>query len=314
MIGLKLDGIHHITCITSDGPRNAEFYVGLLGLRLVKKTVNFDMPEAYHLYYGDEGGSPGGILTFFEFPGVERGRAGAGMIHRLLWRVRSAASLAHWRERLSSNGIEPSGNHASLRFQDPEGLWHELVIDDSGDPPLTADAEGIPAERRIEGFEGVRALHREPASSEELLVRTLGFEGGGDHGYGLRGETRSASYSYDEASGSPGLQGAGTVHHIAWACRPDDQPAWQQRVRDAGAGVTDILDRKYFTSIYFREPSGVLFEIATIGPGFAVDEPAESLGEALKLPEWHEHLRPRLERTLRAIEPIRPGAGSRRSA
>jgi glyoxalase family protein len=310
---MKLDAIHHITCITADGPRNADFYVGVLGLRLVKKTVNFDVADAYHLYYGDDEGSPGTIFTFFEYPQAEQGRAGAGMIHRIQWRVGGRESLEYWARRLTEHGFEGRRLDDSLRFRDFEGLEHELVADKSSDVPRSADAPTIPPEHRIVGLQGVRAYSTESAASDILLDETLGFRplGRGEH---VLKDHRMATYTLDAAPHLPGVSGAGTVHHIAWACRPEEQAQWQARTRDAGMEVTDVLDRKYFTSIYFREPSGVLFEIATLGPGFTVDEPVDRLGEALQLPEWQEDLRPRLEKTLRPIDAMRPGERSRTSA
>lgn len=296
---LRLDGIHHITCITSDGPANAEFYLQVMGLRLVKKTVNFDVPDSYHLYYGSEGGEPGSLLTFFEYPNASPGRAGAGQIHRLVWRVPSEASLEYWAARLDKAGVATSEADSALRFKDREGLGFELVVNHSGDPPLVADATDVAAEHRITGFQGVAAYTDNPDASEELLVKALGFSLG-DH-FSVGGETRTATYKYEAAPSEPAIEGAGSAHHIAWACEPSDQLAWRQRALDAGMNVTEVLDRKYFRSIYFREPSGVLFEIATMGPGFAVDEPAEHLGEALMLPNMHEALREQLEATLRPI-------------
>jgi glyoxalase family protein len=311
---MELDAVHHITCITENGPDNANFYVGCLGLRLVKKTVNFDVSDAYHLYYGDDEGHPGTILTFFEYPNAGRGRAGPGMIHRLLWRVGSEESFEYWSGRLFEVGIESSRSHDGLRFADPEGLEHELIVDKSGNEPRPAHAEAIPPEHRIVGFEGVRAFAREIDATRQLLTTTLGFDANVDGDLSIQGPSRSARYLIDESPGSPGVSGAGTVHHIAWACKPEDQPSWQERTRAAGMDVTEVMDRKYFTSIYFREPSGVLFEIATIGPGFTVDEPLEDLGAGLQLPEWHEHLRARLEVSLRPIGEQRPGQLTRKSA
>src|SRR5947208_3023796 len=189
---MHLEGIHHITAITGDAPRNVDFYARLLGQRLVKKTVNFDAPDVYHLYYGDERGAPGSILTFFEFPDAAPGRAGAGMIHRLRWRVASRDALAFWSERLQDDG----------------------------------------------------------------------------------------------------------VHHIAWGPRDEEHASWRERLAAAGERPTPVIDRQYFRSIYFREPRGVLFELATPSPGFAIDEDPEHLGEQLRLPPQHEHLRDQLEATL----------------
>ncbi|MFL5838746.1 MAG: VOC family protein [Solirubrobacteraceae bacterium] len=295
-----LEGIHHITAITADAPRNVDFYARVLGLRLVKKTVNFDAPDVYHLYYGDEAGSPGSILTFFEFPGAARGRPGAGMIHRIGWRVGSETALDFWASRLGGEGVASEREGNRLRFADPEGLGLELVHVQSGDPPLVAAAEGVPSEYALQGFDGARAYTTAPERSAALLDRTLGFErdGDGDQDWVCAGEARGAGWRYDPPPPERGLQGAGTVHHIAWASRDDAHQAWLDTVTGAGAHATPIIDRQYFRSIYFREPSGVLFEIATLGPGFAIDEDPEHLGEALRLPPQHEHLRERLERTL----------------
>jgi glyoxalase family protein len=295
-----LEGIHHITAITADAPRNVDFYARVLGLRLVKKTVNFDAPDVYHLYYGDEAGSPGSILTFFEFPGAALGRPGAGMIHRIVWRVGSETALDFWASRLGDRGVATEREGNRLRFADPEGLGQELAHVQSGDPPLAAAAEGVPSEHALQGFDGARAYTTAPERSAALLDGTLGFarDGDGDQDWLCAGEARGSRWRYDPPPAERGLQGAGTVHHIAWASRDDDHHAWLDTVTAAGAHATPIIDRQYFRSIYFREPSGVLFEIATLGPGFAIDEDPEHLGEALRLPPQHEHLRERLERTL----------------
>ena len=295
---MRLEGIHHITAITADAPRNVDFYARLLGLRLVKKTVNFDAPDVYHLYYGDEAGSPGSILTFFEFPGAAPGRAGAGMLHSIVWRVGTDAALDFWAGRLEGEGVAVTREANRLRFADPEGLGLELAHVDSGDPPLVAAAADIPAEHALQGFDGARAYTTAPERSAALLHETLQFEHEGDGDWICAGEERGARWSYDPPPPERGIQGAGTVHHIAWAAPDVDHEAWRKAVAAAGAHVTPIIDRQYFFSIYFREPSGVLFEIATLGPGFATDEDPAHLGEALRLPPQHEHLRAQLERTL----------------
>ena len=282
---MKLEGIHHVTCITGDAPRNVEFYAGTLGLRLVKKTVNQDDPTVYHLFYADERGSAGSDITFFEYPDVPRGRAGAGMVHRVAFRVGSEASLDFWAERVGG-----SREGASLVFADPEGLALELVVDDSGEPPLVARHPEIPEEHALRGFAGVRAYTRDPEASRAFLEQTLGFE----PGFVVRGDERSGFYTYDAAE-RRGVQGAGTVHHVAFASPQDEHEAWRERVEGSGGRPTPVIDRFYFKSIYFREPSGVLFEIATLGPGFATDEDPEHLGERLSLPPAFEHLRDRLE-------------------
>jgi glyoxalase family protein len=294
-----LHGIHHITAITADARRNVDFYSRILGLRLVKKTVNFDAPEVYHLYFGSEQGEPGSIITFFEFPDAAIGRAGAGMVHRIIWRVGSESSLDFWAERLGAEGIPTERDLAVLRFSDPEGLELELEAVESHDPPLAAAARDIPPEHGLLGFLGVRAYAADPQASHYLLTGALRFSVLADNvGYRMRGGSRSALYHYDTPPEEEGIEGAGTVHHIAWACSDESQTVWRERAIEEGARPTEVIDRLYFKSIYFREPSGVLFEIATFSPGFAVDEPADRLGESLALPPWHEHLREQLERTL----------------
>src|SRR5262245_64937710 len=264
---MKLEGIHHVTCITADAPGNVDFYAGTLGLRLVKKTVNQDDPTVYHLFYADERGSAGSDITFFEYPDTPRGRTGAGMVHRVAFRVGSEASLDFWQDRVGG-----SRGDSSLLFEDPEGLALELVVDRSGEEPLVAQHPEIPAEHALRGFAGVRAFASDPERSRSLLEDALGFE----PGFVARGDHRSGFYVYDESQ-ERGVQGAGSVHHVAWASTPEDHESWRQAVLQAGMRSTPIVDRFYFKSIYFREPSGVLFEIATLGPGFTVDEPLEHL-------------------------------------
>ena len=299
---MKLEGIHHITAITGDAPRNVDFYARLLGLRMVKKTVNFDAPDVYHLYYGDEVGHPGSVMTFFEFPGALPGRAGDGMVHRVVWRVAGDEALDFWAERLTAEGVGAERREGGLLLSDPEGLELELVVTDADDPPLTASSADIPPEHALLGFDGVRAYNARPGDSAPLLRDTLGFSEEGDGRWRLRGDERSSDLVYDAAPAPRGIQGAGTVHHVAWAAEDEDHAAWRERAAAAGARVTPIIDRDYFQSVYFREPSGVLFELATMSPGFTVDEPEEHLGESLKLPKQHEHLRPQLERTLTPLE------------
>ncbi|HXV05959.1 MAG TPA: VOC family protein [Solirubrobacterales bacterium] len=303
---MKLEGIHHITAITADAQRNVDFYTGVLGLRLVKKTVNQDNPSVYHLFYADERGSAGSDLTFFEFPGVPRGRAGSGDVHRIVWRVGSAAALDFWGERLATRGSEPVRSGERLRFPDPEGLEHELTVAAAGDEPLIADHPEIPAELALQGFDGIRAYAAAPDASRRLL-ETLEFEPAGE-GWEARGERRGGLYMYDEPPAERPLQGAGSVHHVAWASKPEEHEAWRERAIVAGARPTQVIDRFYFRSIYFREPSGVLFEIATLGPGFTVDEPLEHLGERLSLPPDFEHLRDVVEETLTPIANPRTGS------
>jgi glyoxalase family protein len=296
---MKLEGIHHITAITGDAPGNVEFYAGVLGLRMVKRTVNQDEPNVYHLFYGDEHGSPGMDLTFFEYPGAPPGVSGAGMVHRIVWRVASEETLDFWKERLQANGVEAERSGQSLLFADPEGLGQELVVSASEDEPLRADSPEIPGEHALQGFDGVRAYSANPVNSERLLGETLGFARGAGERWEARGERRGSFYAYDRAPPEINRrQGAGTVHHVAFAAQPEALEAWRLRVVSAGARPTPVIDRFYFQSVYFHEPSGVLFEIATIGPGFAVDEDEEHLGERLSLPPKFEPLRERLEQTL----------------
>jgi glyoxalase family protein len=307
---MRLEGIHHITAITADAPRNVDFYARVLGLRLVKKTVNQDDPTVYHLFYADEKGSPGSDITFFEYPGARRGRAGAGMVHRIVWRVASPEALDFWEERLRGDGAPVSREGGSLRFSDPEELDLELVVSDSGDEPLIADHPEVPPEFALQGFDSVRAYSFDPEASRGFLEQTMNFVPKGDAVFESRGDDRGSLYVYDRVS-EPGIGGAGTVHHVAWASPMEQHDAWRQRVLEGGATPTPVIDRFYFRSIYFREPSGVLFEIATIGPGFTADEPLESLGEGLSLPPNFEHLRDRLEPVLtplpnpREVQPVR---------
>ena len=283
---MKLEGIHHVTCITGDAPANVEFYSDRLGLRLVKKTVNQDDPTVYHLFYADDRGSAGSDITFFEYPGSPRGRAGDGMVHRIVFRVGSEESLDFWAERVGGRR-----EYGGLLFEDSEGLALELVVDNSPDKPLVARHPEIPEEHAFRGFAGEHAYTSDLGRSAPLLWG-LGFT----PGWEARGEKRGCFYIYDDAPAERGLSAAGTVHHVAWACEADEQEAWRERVISAGGQPTPIIDRFYFKSIYFREPSGVLFEIATLGgPGFAADEPVEALGERLSLPPNFEAMRDELE-------------------
>ncbi len=288
---MRLEGIHHVTAITGDAPANVDFYVDTLGLRLVKKTVNQDDPTVYHLFYADEKGSAGSDITFFEYPGAARGRAGAGMVHRVLWRVGSEDSLDFWAERL---GVERNGD--TLRFADPEGLEHELVIDTSGEEPLTAEHPEIPAEHRSARLRGRARLCERSVAQRRVSERARLRAG--------LGRPRRAPQRHLRLRPAPegaGVPGAGTVHHVAWGSTPEEHEAWRERAQEAGGRPTPVIERFYFKSIYFREPSGVLFEIATLGPGFTADEPLESLGERLSLPPAFESLREQIEPKLTPI-------------
>jgi glyoxalase family protein len=292
--GMRLEGIHHITCITADAPRNVEFYAGTLGLRLVKKTVNQDDPTVYHLFYADETGSAGSDITFFEYPGARRGQAGAGMVHRVTWRVGSAEALDFWERRFGETGVISERGDGNLLFRDPEGLELELAMVETDDEPLAARHPDIPPEVALQGFDSVRVFTDDPGRSRDFLETGMGFRSESETAYESRGEQRGSRYLYD-VTDRPGIGGAGTVHHVAWASSMEEHEAWRTRIQEAGARPTPVIDRFYFRSIYFREPSGVLFEIATLGPGFATDEPLEHLGERLSLPPAFEHLRDRVE-------------------
>jgi glyoxalase family protein len=294
---MKLEGIHHVSSITADAQANVDFYAGVLGLRLVKKTVNQDDPTVYHLFYGDDKGSPGLDLTFFEYPGARPGRAGQGMIHRIVLRVGSEQALDFWEQRLG-NGTRSA---RSLVFSDPEGLGLELRVVNTPDAPLTGSHPEIPAEHAIQGFEEMRAYSSDPEASRALLEGALDFERDGDASWEVRGDKRGGRYVYDAAPDKRGIPGAGTVHHVAWASLDDEQVAWRERVVAGGAHPTPVIDRYWFRSVYFREPAGVLFEIATMGPGFAVDEDPAHLGERLVLPPKFESLRDQLATTLTPI-------------
>jgi glyoxalase family protein len=305
---MPVRGLHHVTAITADAPANVGFYARVLGLRMIKKTVNFDAPDVYHLYFGDETGTPGTVLTFFEFPGVERGQAGAGMVHRIDWRVVDEGAQAFWERRLADAGVATRHADGALVSAAEDGL--------------VAQAPEIPPEHALRGFAGVRAFASAPGASAPVLADALeltpdpvggaepapaGAEpapgGGASPGadaaaWRTQGE-RPATLAYDPAPVGRGRQGAGSVHHVAWRVDDDDHlRAVRSRVGRAGARPTEVIDRQYFHSVYFREPSGVLFELATAGPGFAIDEPPEALGERLSLPPQYEHLREQLERRL----------------
>ncbi len=309
---MKLEGMHHITMITGDARRNVVFYASVLGLRLVKKTVNFDAPEAYHLYFGDEQGSPGSILTWFEFAGAQRGRAGAGMIHTIQFGVASEQSLDFWADRLAAKGYASEPGPGSLAFTDYDGLRLELIVAEGGNPPLRAEHPEVPAEHAILGVEGARAFIAHGLDADrDLLTQTLGFSDRGEGEYRLQGDERHFHWGYDTAT-ERGIPGAGTVHHVAWHSPDADHLSWQQRVAQAGMQVTPVIDRDYFNAIYFGQPQGILFEIATTSPGFAVDEDPDHLGEELRLPRQHEHLRPHLKHYLTPL--TNPRAAARQEA
>ena len=296
---MRLEGIHHVTAITGDAPRNVDFYTRVLGLRLVAKTVNQDDPSVYHLFYADEGGRPGAELTFFEYPHAIPGRPGAGMVHTIVWRVGSADALDFWEQRLAAEGVATQREPARLTFADPEGLRHELTVNATDDAPLAAEHPEVPAAHALQGFEGVRAYSAVAQDSAVVLEQLLGARAVGKDTWELRGDARGGTIAYDAPPAEPARQSAGTVHHVAWGTSIGEHPRWDEQLREAGVPTSGIVDRHYFHSIYFREPSGVLFEIADDGPGFTVDGyTVEELGSAIILPPQLEPQRERIEAIL----------------
>ena len=303
---MRLEGIHHISAVTGDAPANLDFYTRVLGLRLAAKTVNQDDPSVYHLFYADEQGSPGAELTFFEYPGAPRGRAGRGMVHRIVSRVGSDEALGFWERRLTAEGVATErADDGALRFGDPEGIGHELAVD-SADAPLRAHHPEIPDEHTIGGFVAVRA-YGSPERSGPLLEGVLGARALDGSTWELRGERRGGTISFDPPPAERSLQGAGTVHHVAWGTSVAEHPLWDRRLQEARVGATRVIDRYYFHSIYFREPSGVLYEIADDGPGFTRDMPVEELGSRVILPSWLEPHRAEVESRLTPLPDPRAG-------
>jgi glyoxalase family protein len=292
---MRLDGLHHVTAITADIATNLDFYGCLLGLRLVWQGVNADDPGMRHIAYGDERGSPGSIVTFFDMPGVVRGRPGAGMVHRLVLRVAGHETLDFWERRLACAGVAGDRSADRLVFADPEGLGLELVIDDREDEPLVAAAADVDGHVAIRGIHAVRAYSADAARSAPVLGDVLGIEPEGQARWVARGERRHGLVVYDRAPADRGSMGAGTMHHVAFAIRDADSDAWRERLAEARLRPTPVLDRRMFKSIYFREPSGVLLELATDRPGF-VFEPPDRLGESLVLVGDLEGRRQELER------------------
>jgi glyoxalase family protein len=312
-------GIHHVTAMAGDPQANVDFYTGVLGLRLVKKTVNFDDPGTYHLYYGDEVGHPGTILTFFPWPLARRGVQGAGQATVTSFSV-PEGSLGYWTERLSRLGVTLDGTQRRfeeevLTLLDPDGLRLELVAR-AGDGRPGWAAGPVPEEHAVRGFDGVTLTEWNLDGTEGVLAGTLGFRRVGEEGDRVRFEAGSGGGGTRvDVLASPaaarGHVSAGTVHHVAFRAADEaDQLAWREAVAKSGLSVTPVLDREYFHSIYFREPGGVLFEIATDPPGFTRDEPVESLGSALKLPPWLEASRSRIEAALPPIEAHQVAGGA----
>ena len=303
-----IPGIHHLTAIASDPQRNLDFYTHTLGLRLVKLTVNFDDPGTYHFYFGDELGHPGTILTFFPWPSAPRGVLGVGQVSTIGFAIPQGA-LSYWSERLQSAGVSVEGplarfDEQALAFTDPDGLRLELV-EQPGAELRDGWADGpVPVEYAIRGFFGVTLLEADHGETETLLTETFGFRPAGQEDNRFRyeagaGAARARVDVLEEPETLRGRIAAGSVHHIAWRTLDDEQQlAWRQTLVDLGLQVTPVKDRQYFHSIYFHEPGGILFEIATDPPGFSTDETPEQLGRHLKLPPWFEPQRAQLERIL----------------
>jgi glyoxalase family protein len=296
---MRLDGIHHISAITGDARRNVDFYTRVLGLRLVAKSVNQDDPSVYHLFYGDEVAHPGADMTFFEYPHAKPGRPGAGMVHTIVWRVASAEALDFWERRLTHDDVPHERDDAtSLTLSDPEGLRHQLIVDTTHDAPLIAQHPEIEAKHALQGFEGVRAYSFNPEASAAVLTQLMNADQRGDGAFELRGERRGGWIAFDPAPEERGRQSAGTVHHIAWGTTDAELGDWIARVSDARIPNSGLVDRFYFHSLYFREPGGVLYELATEEPGFTIDGPVEELGKRVVLPPFLEDQRERIEARL----------------
>ncbi|WP_308633990.1 ring-cleaving dioxygenase [Paenibacillus silvisoli] len=305
---LQTAGIHHITAFAGDPQKNVDFYAGVLGLRLVKKTINFDAPDVYHLYFGDKGGSPGTIITFFPTRGARRGEIGGGQVGITTYVV-PAGALAFWEERLTS--LEITFNKTTrfsedyLQFSDSDGLRVELVEREEGALSEWSFG-GIPTDKAIKGFGGAVLFSANATKTMNVLENTLGLKKVGEDGeyarfkaYGEIGNIIDVPLKNIPM----GVGGAGTVHHIAWRAKDfEEHKQWQQEAANNGYHTTEIIDRQYFNAIYFREGGGILFEIATDPPGFARDEAPEALGEKLMLPPWFEQHRAAIEANLLPIQ------------
>jgi glyoxalase family protein len=315
----NLPGIHHVTAIASDPQRNIDFYVGILGMRLVKQTVNFDDPERYHLYFGDTGGSPGTLLTYFAWPDGQRGRQGAGQFSTIALTI-PASSLGYWIERLVSHGV--SHSHPEKRFgeqviafKDPDGLPLELVATASADITPTEHSGDVPPEHAIRKVHSVELWEGDNDDTDAFLTDVLGFhqvaKSGNRRRFAVGDGGSGTLVDLVRASGFwTGTVAVGTIHHVAWRTADDqEQETWRTYLASRDMQVTPIRDRQYFRSIYFNEPGGALFEIATDPPGFAIDETPETLGTHLKLPPQYESRRTELETSLPQIQPAGSRAG-----
>lgn len=304
----SINGIHHITVMASDPQNNYNFYTQTLGMRFIKKTVNFDAPDVYHLYYGDEKGSPGTILTFFPFPDARRGKRGTGEINIVSFSVPSN-SLQYWMNRLAELAINFDGpknkfGHEYISLLDPDGMKIEIVADTNADSIEGWFNGDVPAEHSIRKFFSSTFYLSDAKPTEKLLTQVMGAKLIASEGNVRRytlGEKESLVFVdiIEDASIPRGISGAGTVHHIAWRTANDEEQLnWRAKVSEYGLYPTEVVDRDYFHSIYFREPGGILFEIATDPPGFMIDESFENLGTELKLPAWHEPKRKLIEQIL----------------
>jgi glyoxalase family protein len=308
----RTEGLHHVTAIAGDPQRNIDFYIKGLGLRLVKKTVNFDDPGTYHLYYGDESGRPGSLLTFFPWQGIRRGRVGSGQSTTTAFSV-PQGTLGWWQQHFKALGVESSISRASseeerLSLRDPDGLQIDLVASSISDPRNPWDSASVPAQYAVRGQHSSVLTVQDPTRTLETLTRDLGMTvlAEKDGRYRLSthaGEPGTVVDVVTDSRGERGLVAGGTVHHIAFRV-PDQatQEVWRQELAERGYGVTAILDRQYFTSIYFREPGGTLLEIATDTPGFDIDEPLLELGRSLKLPPWLEPNREAIAHSVARID------------
>lgn len=307
-MGFEPLGLHHVTAIATDPQRNADFYLRTVGLKLVKQTVNFDARDVYHLYYGDRAGSPGTLLTFFPWPGTPRGRHGTGQATVTSFSI-PPGSLGWWKDHLESDGIEVREavsrlDEDALSFHDPDGLVIELVANEGTDPAPPWERSPVPEEHQIRGLYAITLCEAGYEATSELLTETMGFRFVDEEGNRFRFDTHEGGPGarvdvlvQPEAPG--GLVAAGTVHHVAWRA-PDGeaQVDWRGQLVEQGTNVTPIIDRQYFESIYFREPGGVLLEVATDPPGFTIDEPLLELGRNLRLPPWLEPSREDIENGL----------------
>lgn len=320
----EIEGLHHVTAIAGEPQVNIDFYAGVLGLRLVKLTVNFDDPTTYHLYYGDGQGHPGTIMTFFPWPGAVRGRIGTGQLTVTSFAV-PEMSLPYWRRRLRDQAVEFQEAQSDfgeeiLFFTDPDGLQLELISTANAAPERAWEQGPVPAEHAIRGFHHVTLSENGYERTATLLTDTLGFKQIAKQGnrfrYAVAGGAPGTMVDLLCApEGRPGRVAVGTVHHVAWrAATNEQQVQWRETLKKQQFDVTPVIDRQYFHSIYFREPGGVLFEIATDPPGFATDETLERLGSSLKLPPWLVEDRPELERLLPRVELPRMRGGKSHEA